>query len=125
MDNRVDKIFCEYDKCNKKSVIFAKIWNNMASDLAEQLERISDKSRLLLIRFGELQKRNAALTSELQDMRATLVARDAEIEKLRLELEYLRIATNIAPDSKSKEAVYATISDLVREIDRCITDLME
>ena len=95
----------------------------MASDLAEQLERISDKSRLLLIRFGELQKRNAALTSELQDMRATLVARDAEIEKLRLELEYLRIATNIAPDSK--EAVYATISDLVREIDRCITDLME
>ena len=97
----------------------------MASDLAEQLERISDKSRLLLIRFGELQKRNAALTSELQDMRATLVARDAEIEKLRLELEYLRIATNIAPDSKSKEAVYATISDLVREIDRCITDLKE
>ena len=60
----------------------------MASDLAEQLERISDKSRLLLIRFGELQKRNAALTSELQDMRATLVARDAEIEKLRLELEF-------------------------------------
>ena len=97
----------------------------MASDLAEQLERISDKSRLLLIRFGELQKRNAALTSELQDMRATLVSRDAEIEKLRLELEYLRIATNIAPDSKSKEAVYATISDLVREIDRCINDLTQ
>jgi len=23
VDNRVDKIFCEYDKCNKKSVIFA------------------------------------------------------------------------------------------------------
>lgn len=97
----------------------------MASDLAEQLERISNKSKLLLIRFEELQRRNAALTSELQDMRATLVARDAEIEKLNLELQYLKIATNIAPDNKSKEAVYATISDLVREIDRCIADLME
>ena len=59
---------------------------------------------MLLIRFGELQKRNAALTSELQDMRATLVARDAEIEEItRLELEYLRIATNIAPTAKAKK----------------------
>ncbi len=97
----------------------------MAKDFSEQLQNITDKTRLLMIRYQAQREKVEELTNELQQFRAMVVARDAEIEKLRRELEYLRIATTIAPDRQTKEEVYAVISNLVREIDRCVADLKD
>lgn len=97
----------------------------MAIDLAEQLSRIKGKAQLLLIRYNALREKVERLTSENQDLRAQLLARDATIEKMELEIEYLKIASTLAPDRQTQDTVHAMISDLVREIDRCVADLKE
>ena len=57
----------------------------MAKDLAEQLARLGHKSELLVTRFATLRRRNEELVQELEELRATLRARDAQIERLQLE----------------------------------------
>lgn len=102
-----------------------KNWIIMAIDLAEQLSRINGKAQLLLIRYNALRGKVESLTSENQELRAVILAREAEIEKLKTEMEYLRIASTVDPDRKTKESVYTMLSDIVREIDRCVADLKE
>ncbi len=92
-------------------------------DLQEQVRRIADKTRLLLIRNQALREEVAALKAALAEREACVLARDTEIEKLRLELEYMRVASVVSPTADSRRQTAEMISDLVREIDRCIADL--
>ena len=43
--------------------------------------------------------------------------------RLQAEVEFLKVATTISPDRADVEATRATLSRLVREIDKCITEL--
>ena len=92
-------------------------------DLQEQVRRIADKTRLLLIRNQALREEVAALKAALAEREACVLARDAELEKLRLELEYMRVASVVSPTADGRRQTAELISDLVREIDRCIADL--
>lgn len=93
------------------------------TDFHEQLRRIVDKTRLLLIRNQALAEEVKRLKSEAADRKAELRARDSEIEKLRLELEYLKVASTVSPTADDRRHAAEMISNLVREIDRCIADL--
>ncbi|MCM1066224.1 MAG: hypothetical protein NC418_01460 [Muribaculaceae bacterium] len=97
----------------------------MAKDLAEQLSRIGHKAELLVTRFNTLKEQNTRLRSELLDMQAALRARDAVIEKQAIEIEHLKISSAIAPDVATAREARATLSELVREIDACVADLMK
>ena len=97
----------------------------MAKDFAEQLSRIGDKAKLITMRYSVLKEENARLREQLIELQATLIARDAEIEQQRLELEHMRVSSAIAPDSSSAREARATIAELVREIDACVADLMK
>mgnify|MGYP007064509642 CR=1 FL=1 len=102
-----------------------KIWNEMAKDFAEQLNRIGHKAELLVTRFNTLKEQNAVLRDEVLELRAQLVARDSLIEKQQIELEHLRVSSALAPDVATAREARASISELVREIDVCIADLMK
>ena len=93
------------------------------TDFHEQLRRIVDKTRLLLIRNQALAEEVKRLKSEAADRKAELLARDSEIEKLRLELEYLKVASTVSPTADDRRHAAEMISNLEREIDRCIADL--
>lgn len=93
------------------------------TDFHEQLRRIVDKTRLLLIRNQALAEEVKRLKSEAADRKAELLARDSEIEKLRLELEYLKVASTVSPTADDRRHAAEMISNLVRDIDRCIADL--
>lgn len=93
------------------------------TDFHEQLRRIVDKTRLLLIRNQALAEEVKRLKFEAADRKAELLARDSEIEKLRLELEYLKVASTVSPTADDRRHAAEMISNLVREIDRCIADL--
>lgn len=93
------------------------------TDFHEQLRRIVDKTRLLLIRNQALAEEVKRLKSEAADRKAELLARDSEIEKLRLELEYLKVASTVSPTADDRRHAAEMISNLVREIDRCIAGL--
>ncbi len=97
----------------------------MAKDLAEQLSRIGHKAELLVTRFSTLKEQNKELRSRLVELEATLRARDALIERQRIELEHLRISSALAPDAATAREARATLVELVREIDACVADLMK
>lgn len=97
----------------------------MAKDLAEQLSRIGHKAELLVTRYATLKEHNSQLRERLIELEANLRARDAVIEKQRLELEHLRISSAIAPDTATAREARATLTELVREIDACVADLMK
>ncbi len=101
------------------------IWYEMAKDLAEQLSRIGHKAELLVTRYSTLKEHNAQLRKEILEMQAAIRARDAIIEKQKLELEHLRISSALAPDTATAREARATIAELVREIDACVADLMK
>ena len=95
----------------------------MAKDLAEQLARLGHKSELLVTRFATLRRRNEELGQELEELRATLRARDAQIERLQLEREHLRVSAAVAATPEDVRRARTLVSELVRDIDLCIADL--
>lgn len=97
----------------------------MAVDLKEQLDRVATKAYLVVERYSRLREEKNAADERIARLEDELRSNKAEIEKLRMENEYLRIASTLAPDSKRLEETRSLISGLVREIDRCILDLNE
>lgn len=102
-----------------------KIWNKMAVDLKQQLDRVATKAYLVVERYSRLREEKNAADERIARLEDELRSNKAEIEKLKMENEYLRIASTLAPDSKRLEETRSLISGLVREIDRCILDLNE
>ena len=97
----------------------------MASDLQQTLDRISRKARLLTERYSivlkernEAQARNDEYDPTVYDMRKA-------IEEINRKPEYLTIVTTAIPSRKDIEMSRAKLSELVREIDRCISELSE
>lgn len=97
----------------------------MPFDYHSTLESISAKSRLLLERYRMVvQARDEAL-ARVEQLSQQLTQQQKEIEKLRTDNEYLRMASTLAPSRDDVEKARDMITTLVREIDRCIIDLKE
>ena len=96
----------------------------MAKDLGEQLARIGHKAELLVTRQQMLLKQNADLRQQLDDCRAQVIALQGQLQKANMELEHLRISSALSPDSKTVAETRAFISNLVREIDACVDQLV-
>lgn len=97
----------------------------MAKDFAEQLSRIGHKAELLVTRYATLREDNEKLRRQLTELKAELKARDALIDRQRIELEHLKISSAIAPDTATAREARATLTELVRDIDACVADLMK
>ncbi len=97
----------------------------MADNLQQTLERIRNKAGLLTERYVVLYQEKRAGDQRINELEATIVRQKQEIEKLQQEVEYLKIATTLNPDRKDVERSRAILSELVREIDKCILELNE
>ncbi|MCC8113233.1 MAG: hypothetical protein LUD17_08180 [Bacteroidales bacterium] len=97
----------------------------MVLDLQDTLDRIVGKARVLAERYQALLKVKQELDQKVAELERQLAQRDKELQQLRQEAEYLRTAAVLAPSRDQIEATRAAISNLVREIDRCITDLSD
>lgn len=93
------------------------------SELEEQLKRIIDKSRLMVIRFDALKDELRKLRKEKVTDAEEIRALRKENETLKLELEYLKVASTISPKEEDRALTAQIISNLMREIDKCISDL--
>ncbi len=97
----------------------------MASDLELSLKRIGEKSRILAERYKTIAAQRDQAINTIAELKSTLAERVKEIEQLKIQLEYLTIASTIAPNRENLDKARATISEIVRDIDRCIADLAE
>jgi uncharacterized protein YhaN len=79
---------------------------------------------LVVEKYNAVCNQKAQLERELEELKSERNADKAEIDKLRVEVEYLKVATILSSKEDTKQ-VKDVISNLVREIDRCITDLTE
>jgi chromosome segregation ATPase len=96
----------------------------MAENFQQQLERVTAKSRLVVEKYNVISHQKAELEAEVEQLRSKLASSEAEIDKLRVEVEYLKVATILSSKDDTKQ-VKDVISNLVREIDRCIADLID
>lgn len=97
----------------------------MAVDLKQQLDRVAAKADLIVERCRRLTGQRDEALARVAELEKLLALREKEAEQLRVDNEYLRVASALSPDRSEIERVRSLISGLVRDIDRCILDLKE
>lgn len=97
----------------------------MAFDYEAAFTRIINKARIIQQRYLKMLDERKSALEEMQDLRAQLAEKDRIIEQLQIRLEYMQVASNIAPTREQLDKSKTMISDLVREIDRCISELSD
>ncbi len=97
----------------------------MASDLQQQLESIRAKALVVVEKYDRLKQAYDTARNEIADLKAQVLARDEELERLKMKVEYLSIASTVRLTSDDLASARTMVADLVREIDRCIADLLE
>lgn len=75
-----------------------------------------ERYELLVKAKKAAQLRVTELEAEVEHLRREIAERDRQIE-------YLKVASILSPDHRDVEATRAVISELVREIDKCINQL--
>ena len=97
----------------------------MVSELQTTLRRLQAKSDVLLEKYHALKLEKEAVKQENDQLRSRLAQLDKEIEKLRLDYEYLQMARMITPTRESVVQSRAILAKLVQDVDKCISQLME
>lgn len=97
----------------------------MASDLQQTLERLNRKALNLTERYQAVLHDKQVALSRIAELEAQVLTMRQRIETLERQVEYLSVVTTAFPSREEMERSRARLSELVREIDRCISDLTE
>lgn len=97
----------------------------MAGDLKQRLDSLSSKTLLLTERYATLTESLRNALRQINDLRATLESKEQEINLLRQQIEQLRVVNVIAPNHEDVEHSRRFLAELVRDIDKCISELSE
>ncbi|MBO5541239.1 MAG: hypothetical protein J5980_09870 [Muribaculaceae bacterium] len=95
----------------------------MASELRERLERLQRKSAVLIEKYQALLAQSQQTAHELEEAKAVNARLKAQVEQMEQDNQYLRMAHSVAPSPEAVAQTRAMISKLVRDIDRCISQL--
>lgn len=95
----------------------------MAVTLQQRVEKLKSKAALLQERYKALMRakteadtRIEQLNGEIDRLRRTLREKETEIERLK-------VSSVLTPDHRDVEQTRRFISELVRDIDKCIAQL--
>ena len=88
----------------------------MAVELQQTIDRVNAKTQILLERYALIRRRRDEAEAKVAELEAALT---------KLQAEFLQIATTLTPSRKDVERSRALLTELVREIDKCIADLNE
>lgn len=97
----------------------------MAADLQLIVDQLKEKTQLLAARYTETCSQRDAALRRAEDLDYTVRQQEKTIQRLSQQVEYLTIVSTIIPSRDDIETSRSMLSDLVREIDKCITDLTE
>lgn len=97
----------------------------MASDLQNVLQRIANKGDVLLEKYRVLVDEKKSLEEEISALRSEKADMQLMLQKLRQENEYLRLARTMAATPQQLEQNKVRIAKMVRDIDKCISQLTD
>lgn len=97
----------------------------MAVNLHETVNRLRSKSVVLIERYNALVAEKESVEQQNKDLMKDLATLKKELAQSHVDNEYLRLAKSIStnPDELAKSR--AIISKLVRDVDKCISQLTE
>lgn len=95
----------------------------MADELRQTLNRTAQKAQIVLQRYMLMKQKVAQTAARADELERELEKTKAENQRLRSQVQFLKMASVVAPDREDVERTRALISGLVRDIDRCIADL--
>lgn len=95
----------------------------MAVNLQQRIDKIEAKGALLAERFAKIREAKRDADVQIADMQATISAMQRNIDNLNRQIEYLKVVSILSPDHHDVETTRAKLSELVREIDKCINQL--
>ncbi|MDD2960864.1 MAG: hypothetical protein PHR45_02135 [Muribaculaceae bacterium] len=95
----------------------------MAIDLQNTLIRLSSKTTVLVAKYHALEDEKKRIEDVNVSQEEEIKKLKMDIERLRIDNEYLKIARSISMDSMELAKSKAVISDLVRDVDKCIAQL--
>ncbi len=97
----------------------------MAGELQKKIDRVNTKTQLLLDRYTILLQRRESDLAQIAELQAEIETLRKENGRLQQENDFLKIATTITPTRNDVNSTRELLTRLVREIDKCITDLNE
>ncbi len=97
----------------------------MAETLSDIFERMLQRQQVLVDKYHALEAKNKELADENEELGRSLQQQSAQIERLTMENQYLKIAKAVAPDAETLEKGRALVSKLVRDVEKCIEQLSE
>lgn len=97
----------------------------MPGELSQTIDRITAKTKVLVERYNALQRSKGETDRVIEELRRENLQKDKLIEQLKAQVDYLSVATTIVPDRAMVEQSRQKISSMIREIDRCISDLTQ
>lgn len=97
----------------------------MASELQETLARIVTKSKVLVDKYHVLNAEKERLEQVVAQLQSEVDFLKKENEKLSTDNHYLTMARHFVPNSEKAAEAKKMISSLVRDIDKCISQLNE
>ncbi|WP_303668525.1 hypothetical protein [uncultured Duncaniella sp.] len=97
----------------------------MPGELSQTIDRITAKTKVLVERYNALQRSKGEADRVIEELRRENLQKDKLIEQLKAQVDYLSVATTVVPDRAMVEQSRQKISSMIREIDRCISDLTQ
>lgn len=95
----------------------------MAANIPEILARLNAKVGVLTERYGVVKRQRDEAISECEQLRRSLEDMTAKLEQAQIQIEYLRISHKVAPTPDDVRQSQALITELVKKIDKCISQL--
>ena len=94
------------------------------AETPDQLKRIQEKLQLLLKRHAALQKENAKLKEQLEEVSRQNNVQQENLDSLKQKVDVLKLHTGDMTEADRKE-LEKRINSYLKEIDRCIALLGE
>lgn len=95
----------------------------MTGDLQERLDSICRKAILLTERYQALAQAKADADGRIAELESMLGEAQHRVIVLEEQVKYLSVAQTVCPSRQDVERSRKVLSDLVRQIDRCINEL--
>ncbi len=95
----------------------------MGGILEKRIDRIQNKAEMLIKHYEHLRQSKIAADSKIEELLDTVESQRKEIARLNKQVEYLKVAATISPDRSDVQRSRAILTELVREIDKCISEI--
>ena len=95
------------------------------SDLSKIVDSLDNRISKVLQKFEDLKTKNRRLEDEIASLRSQQSQYKDEIDEWRANCDSLKLANSMLGSDEYKRDTKLKINALVREIDKCITQLSE